>query len=189
MCLHLIRPDSQTSRCKCGRMSFAFRTGKYGKIMWMVSSVVVVGIGLEVTVQEQQRLVNHQKGEGKMVRYDKCAMNLFRHLSHACVTRMKMCEVCTECVRTRKVCVRQVSVCTPPVVHAVVVTTCVRNSQKKPVEKILVQNTFKILRLHRSMSVLRFLPGTCSISWLFINHCEWKFLGFPKHASLRDRPS
>ena len=30
---------------------------------------------------------------------------------------------------------------------------------------------------------------TCSISWLFINHCEWRLLGFPRHASLRDRTS
>ena len=38
------------------------------------------------------------------------------------------------------------------------------------------------------MSVLIFLAGTCSISWLFINYCEWRLLGFPRHASLRDRP-
>ena len=24
------------------------------------------------------------------------------------------------------------------------------------------------------------LAGTCAISWLFINHCEWKLLGFPR---------
>ena len=52
------------------RVSRAFRTGKYGKIMWMVSSKSVVGIGLEVTVQEQQgRRVNHVKGDGEMERY------------------------------------------------------------------------------------------------------------------------
>ena len=33
------------------------------------------------------------------------------------------------------------------------------------------------------MYVLIFLAGTCSISWLFINHCEWRLLGFPRHAS------
>ena len=48
-----------------------------------VVSEVVVGIGLEVTVQEN---VNHEKGEGEMERDDTCAMNLFRHLFHACVT-------------------------------------------------------------------------------------------------------
>ena len=47
----------------------------------------------------------------------------------------------------------------------------------------------KILRLHRSMSVFIFLTCICSISWLFNNHCEWRHLGFLRHASLRDRPS
>ena len=43
----------------------------------------------------------------------------------------------------------------------------------------------KILRLHHSMSIL-ILASICSISWLFINHCEWRLLGFPRRASLRD---
>ena len=53
----------------------------------------------------------------------------------------------------------------------------------------LVSEPLKKLRIHHSMSVLIYLTGTCSISWLFINHCEWRLLGFPRHASLRDRPS
>ena len=44
------------------------------------------------------------------------------------------------------------------------------------------------LRLHNYMSVLIFLAGICSIIWLFINHCEWRLLGFPRHAPLWDRP-
>ena len=43
------------------------------------------------------------------------------------VTRMKMCKVRSERAELRKMCVRQVSVCTPPVVHAVVAATCVRD--------------------------------------------------------------
>ena len=74
-------------------------------------SEVVVRSGLEVTVQEQQRRVNHEKGEGEMERFDTCATNLFRHFGHACMcTRMKMCEVRSERAVRRKMCVRQVSV-------------------------------------------------------------------------------
>ena len=43
-------------------------------------SEVVVGIVLEMTVQEQQRRVKHEKGEGEMERYDTCAMNFFGDL-------------------------------------------------------------------------------------------------------------
>ena len=67
-----------------------------------IVSEVFVRSCLEVTVQEQ-----HEKGEGEIERNDTCAMNLSRHLSHAFMyTRMKMCEVRSECA------VRQVSVCT-----------------------------------------------------------------------------
>ena len=62
--------------------------------------------------------------------------------------------------------------------------------KKKTLQIVVwVRNPLKILRLRHSMSVLIFLTSTCSISWLFINHCEWRLLGFPRHASLRDRPS
>ena len=65
-------------------MSCTFRTGKYGKIMWVVSEVVV-GIGLKVTVQEQQRRVHHQKEEGEMERYDTFATNTFLTRLEPCV--------------------------------------------------------------------------------------------------------
>ena len=39
----------------------------------------MVGIGLEVAVQEQQRRVNHEKGEGEIEnKDDTCATNLLR---------------------------------------------------------------------------------------------------------------
>ena len=41
------------------------------------SSDVVVGIGLEVTVQEQQRRVNHEKGEGETENKDDTCANTF----------------------------------------------------------------------------------------------------------------
>ena len=48
---------------------------------------VVVGSGLEVTVQEQQRRkVRHEKGEGEMERSKTHVQTLFYgHFSHACV--------------------------------------------------------------------------------------------------------
>ena len=64
-----------------------------------------------------------------MERYDTCAMNLFSTLEPCVyVTRLEMCEVSSERAVRRKMCVRQVRVCTPPVVHTVVATTCVRNN-------------------------------------------------------------
>ena len=49
---------------------------------------------------------------------------------------MRVCDthedvrMCVDKLCNRKMCVRQVSVCTPPVVHTVVATTCVRNPKK-----------------------------------------------------------
>ena len=55
----------------------------------------------------------------------------FMNLSHACMcTRMKMCGCAQTICATEKMCVQQVSVCTPPVVHTVVFTTCVQNPKK-----------------------------------------------------------
>ena len=49
-----------------------------------IVSEVVVGSGLEVTVREQQRRVNHEKGEGEMENKDTHATNtFFMNLSHA----------------------------------------------------------------------------------------------------------
>ena len=73
-------------------------------------------------------------GEGRKARWrTKTLMRqtpLFHELEPCvCVTRMKMCKC--DCARAmcRKLCVQQVSVCTPAVVHAVVTTTCVRNPE------------------------------------------------------------
>ena len=56
MCLHLIWPGSQTSRCKFGVAHvLRFQDGKVRQELVDVGvSEVVVGSGLEVTVQEQQ---------------------------------------------------------------------------------------------------------------------------------------
>ena len=147
-----------------------------------------------------------------MERCDTCANTFLQTLEPcACVTRMKLCQVRSERAVRRNMCVRQVSVCTLFVVHTVVATACVLNagrnlsenlSRKKmniPHSMTILTKIFnsssgfgileKILRLHHSMSALIFLAGTCSISWPFINHCEWRLLGFPRYASLRDRPS
>ena len=42
----------------------------------------------------------------------------------------------------------------------------------------------KVLRLHHSVSILIFHTSSCSISWLSINHHEWRLLGFPRRAFL-----
>ena len=88
MCLHLIWPDSQTSRCRCGvARVLRFQDGKGRRDHVDVGiSEVVVGICLEVTVKEQQGRVNHEKGEGEMER-SKTHMckHLFMHLSHESV--------------------------------------------------------------------------------------------------------
>ena len=54
-------------------MSCAFRTGKIRQdhVDGLVNEVVV-GIGLEVDVREQQGWVNHEKGDSEMERYDMC---------------------------------------------------------------------------------------------------------------------
>ena len=55
MCLHLIWPSSQTSRCRCGVAHFLrFQDGKVQQdhVDGVVSEVVVRS-GLEVTVKEQ----------------------------------------------------------------------------------------------------------------------------------------
>ena len=80
-------------------MSCALRTGKYGKIMWMGSSVESQsGLVLKVTVQEQQgRQVNHQNGEGEMERDDTCAMEPFQALEPCvCVHAHEDVRMCAD---------------------------------------------------------------------------------------------
>ena len=127
-------------------------------------------------------------------------------LSHACVfTCIRVCEVRSERAVRRKMCVQQVSVCTHTVVHTVVATTLrvrplqLRSRKQKSslhdhFEKILqfvvwVRNPLKNSQTSSFHVRLDLSYWYLSISWLFINHCEWTLLGFPKHASLRDRPS
>ena len=116
-----------------------------------------------------------------------------------CVTRMRRCaKYAVSALCNRKMCVQQVSVCTHPVVHTVLATTCVRNTKKLCWDKLCQEKMTLITpwppwqknystrrlgsepirnhRLHHSMSVLIFLTRTCSISWLFINHGEWRLL-------------
>ena len=81
-----------------------FQDGKVRQVHVDVGvSEVVVGIGLEVTVHEQQGWMNHEKGEGEMERCDTCA-NTFLQTFESCVyvTRMKMCEVRSERAVRRK---------------------------------------------------------------------------------------
>ena len=55
----------------------------------------------------------------------------FMNLSHTCVWHAwEVCEVCSERAVLRKMCVRQVSVCTRSVAHTEVATTCARNPLK-----------------------------------------------------------
>ena len=109
-------------------------------------------------------------------------------------------------------------VCSHPVVDTVVATTCVRNPFKKTLSwKILArekmnihhsmtiltkkilqfviwvrwvqeQNPFKILRLHRSMSVLIFLAGTCSHQLAFHQLSRVGASRFPE-ACVSGRPT
>ena len=59
-----------------------------------IVSEVAVGSGLEVTVQEQQRQVKHEKGEGGIENNDSYAKNLFWHLEPCVyVTRMRSVNV------------------------------------------------------------------------------------------------
>ena len=77
-----------------------------------IVSEVVVGIGLEVTVQEQQRRVNLEIEKARRRDVTHAIDTLFMNLSRACMcTRMKMCEVRSECAVRRKMCVRHMSVC------------------------------------------------------------------------------
>ena len=92
--------SGQTSRCRCGVAHvLRFLDGKVRQdhVDGIVSEVVV-GSGLEVTVQELQGWVRDREQRHS------CDNHLFHELeSCVCVTRMKMCEVCTECVCTRDV--------------------------------------------------------------------------------------
>ena len=58
-------------------------------------------------MQEQQRRVRHENGEGEMERYDTHATNnFFMSVSHACMcTRMNMCERdCAHAMCRKNVC-------------------------------------------------------------------------------------
>ena len=198
-------PDSQTSRPRADkRMPCAFRTGKYGKNAWTGKS------------RESRRTETAKEGwdmrrvKARWRETDTFA-NTFLQTLEPCVYvhTHEDVRMCADTLCNRQMCVQQVSVCTPSPSYTLLlhVYETLKNSVKKILSRktnihhsmtILTKNysirrlgsePFKILRLHHSMSVLFFLTGTCSISWLFINHCEWRLLGFLRHASLRDRPS
>ena len=157
----------------------------------------------------------HEKGEDEMERCDTCAKNLFHELEPCVYVQthedVRMCadRLCNrknvratgECMYThRRTHCSCHYMCTKPFKKL-----CRENSVKKQKltfitswpswqKKIFNSSSGfgtleKILRVHHSMSVLIFLAGTCYISWLFISRCEWRLLGFPRHASRRDRPS
>ena len=173
VCIWLGQVAKLLGACAELRMSCAFRTGKFVKEM-------------DRNVMSEWACRNGN--DGWNMRREKVRWSDMTHmqqtpfwhdLSHACMcTRMKMCTCDCAHAMCRKMCVKQVSVCTPPVVHTVVATSSVRNPQK---------SVKKNLRLHHSVSFLIFPSGTCSTSRLSINHCKWRFLAFPRHASLRDR--
>ena len=168
---------------------------------------------VEVGVQEQQRRVKLKNGESEIENKDSCDKHPFHELEPCvCVTRMRSVRSTqwARCAQKKCACNKWVYkhpshrthcscyyMCTKPVKNSVE-----RFSQEKMnidhSTTILAKKFFnsssgvgtllKILRLH-SISVLIFLAGTCSLSWLLINLCEWRLPGFPRHASLRDRPS
>ena len=85
-------------------VSCAFRTGKIRQDhVDLLVNEVVVGIGLEVDVREQQGWVNHEKGEGEIEKYD---TPFWGHLTHTCVrTCMQMCECAqTNCATEKCAC-------------------------------------------------------------------------------------
>ena len=148
--------------------------------------------------------------EGRLEKYDTCAMNLLRDTwSHACMWHAWRCvkyaqSVCApeKCACDMWVYVHLPSYALYSLLHLYETLKIWRKKFITPwpsCQKIfgsssgfgecMYRTPFKVFRLHRSMSVLIFLAGTCSISWLFINHCEWRLLGFPRRASPSDRPS
>ena len=211
LCLLLTWPGGQTSRCRCGvAHGLRFQDGKVrqGRVDGIVSEVVVREWSRSDRARTARMSGTWAREKARWRETTHVQTPFYRHLSLACMcTRMKMCE--DDCARAmcRKMCVQQVSVCTPPSYRlqsplhvyelpknmsekkSTFITSWPFSSKKILQFVVWVRTPVKILRLHHSMSVLIFLAGTCSISWLSIIHCEWRLLGFPRHASLRDRPS
>ena len=180
--LHVVRAEMHVP-CAC-------RTGKFGK---NVVRNMMLGLVSEVTVKEQQRWVRHETGEGEMERCDTCAKNPWA--VRVCDTHEKCAKYAVNALWAEKMCVQKVSVCTLPVVHTVVATTCVRNLSKT------LSRKKKHSSLHGNLDKKEFSDsssgfGTLSKfenfiipcpswsfllvfvpSWLFINHCEWRLLG------------
>ena len=114
--LHLIWPGSQTSRCKCGETHvLRFQDGKIRQDhVDGVVSEVVVGIGLEVTVQEQQRRVNHEIEERRDGEIKDARANTFFMTLKPCVyvhthgdvrrqtVKQKNVRATSECVHTTR---------------------------------------------------------------------------------------
>ena len=141
LCCERNWPDSQSSRPRAEmRMSCAFRTGEYGKNVW-------TGKSRERRQQKMGETWEGWRRDGEQ--RHSCDKHLFHELeSCVYVTRMKMCGC--DCARAmcRKMCVQQVRVCTHPVVHTIVATTCVR-TWKNSVKKILLKKK----NIHHSMTI------------------------------------
>ena len=105
---------------------------------------------------------------------DTCAMNLFMTLEpRVYVTRMKMCEVRSECAVRRKVCVRHVSVCTHPVVHTVITKLLTTSVGKNSVERINEH-----LSLHDHLDKKQILQFVVWVRWVYVQNPFKKFSDF-----------
>ena len=124
-----------------------------------------------------------------------------------CDTHEKV-RICADKLGNRKMCVQQVSVCTSPVVHTVVATTCVRNTinsiEKSLSKKNNIHHSTTILTKILQFVVLVRNPKKFSDfiipcpSWSFLlvlvppvgfsEYCEWRLLGFPE-ACVSERPT
>ena len=92
-------PGSQNCSSSCGvRLTRAFGPGKFGRIVWTGASVELVSKW--PCRNSKRRRVKHERNQER--RHAHATNIFFMTLSHACVTRMKMCEVRSERAVRRK---------------------------------------------------------------------------------------
>ena len=179
-------PSSQTSRCRCWVAHvLRFQDGKVRQdhVDGIVSEVVV-GIGHEMTVKEQQGKVNHEKGESQMGRNDTCAMNLFKHLSHARMWHAWRCADVRNQTAQQKKCACDRWVCLHLTPYTLQLLLRVYETQKKCREKISVEKkktTFItpswLFFFNSSSGLGECMYRTPEKFWDFIVPCpSWSFL-------------
>ena len=146
------------------RMSCAFRTGKYGKIMWMSESV-----------KSLSGVVSKWPCKNSKDRWDmrtECDKNLEPCV---CVHTHEDVRMCAEkCACDGLVCVHS------PVVHTVVATTCVRTPWKSD-EKNSVEK--KNINIHHSMTILtkHMLHFVVWVRWVYVqNPLKFSDFIFPR---------